>query len=51
MASWLAEKHERYVKLMGRMQTMIANVLIAEKNQRQAAHAARKLLLGYDLEK
>lgn len=51
LASWLAEKHARYVKQMGRMQTMSANVLIVEKNQRQAAHAARKLLLGYDPEK
>ena len=48
LAEWLAEKHNRYVHFMGRIQKVIAAVTLAEKEARKNASECEKAVLGYD---
>ena len=48
LGSWLAGKHEEYIKPMERIQKVIAAVMIAEKQERTKRRQVDKATLGYD---
>ena len=42
---WLETRYQKYRKLIGRVQKMIAGVVMAEKEERKKDHAVHKALL------
>ena len=48
LGKWTADRHKDYVQFMRRMQLMVANVLIAEKEARANKLKAEKAIRGYD---
>ena len=51
LASWIAERHDKYGSFIKRVQKFIAGVLIAEKERRAKDKQVSKVVLGYDPDK
>jgi len=51
LASWIAERHDKYGSFIKRVQKFIAGVLIAEKERRAKDKQVSKAVLGYDPDK
>ena len=47
-AKWLAQRHDKYGKLMRRIRKFIAGMMLAEKDEREKEKAVNKSVLGYD---
>ena len=48
LGQWLAERHNRYINFMGRIQKMIAAVTLVEKEARTKTLECDKAVFGYD---
>ena len=48
LASWIADKHDKYGSFIKTVQKLIAGVLIAEKERRAKDKQVSKVVLGYD---
>ena len=51
LASWIADRHDKYGSFIKRVQKFIAGVSIAEKERRAKDKQASKVVLGYDPDK
>ena len=51
LASWIADRHDKYGAFMRRVHKMIAGVLIAEKERRVKDKQVSRTVLGYDPDK
>ena len=50
LAKWLAQRHDKYGKLMKRIRKFIAGMTLAEKEEREKEKVVNKSVLGYDPE-
>ena len=48
LGKWLADRHQKYMTFMARVQKVMAAVTIAEKQERTKRKASQKQTLGYD---
>ena len=51
LGAWIAERHDRYIALMRRIQRFIAAVTKEEKEERERRDIATKATIGYDPKK